>query len=509
MSLQAPPASQHTQESTSLSLSLQARTLATQLIIPAKGQGTFVDNSIKSDCAAFVLMSLAVLVVAVVVFVLSTPEPGKLVSASQTTAEPPGAAPSNNPVEPKLASASPPARPNNVILALDGMRVLLIINVICSHFAIPRFPLFEGDWVQHNGMIFFTTLSGFVRFMSLKKLDTYDLKTWKPYAANVLARFGPGNSMALILFFLVSCKLGLSRAPRVAWPVEALFLSSALEALPTQYALFEHFCLAGNPVCWFTSVVVMGSLLMPLFYNLRPQQKTMQIMGVLAAVISLRALLGYPLNHCGFGLHLYQDCSFHNPLLPLIKTDDNVVVRLLEIVAGALTAQLATTMPPSLLQSQGWGWVFDGVICIVLLLNVYVARQQSLIDNAFSSKAYPLWTAQCMLVLMPILIFAAFAAAQNDGSPSSGLLGRCLAYKPLSSMAKYSFGAYIYQSPAACIMMWILSQGDHYHASGLIRTLMEWAPVSLSWLFAVASEHLLEKHIRIAVQKRIRGEAAQ
>lgn len=317
--------------------------------------------------------------------------------------------------------------------------------------------------------------------------------------------------MALILLFIVYCKLGHSRAPLVAWPVEALFLTSALESLPTQYAPYQHFSLSGNQVCWFTSAVVMGSLLMPLFYNLRPQQKTMQIMGVLAAVISLRTLLGYPLNHCGFGLDRYQDCSFHNPLLPLIKTDDNVVVRLLEIVAGALTAQLATAMPPSLLQSQGWGWVFDGVICIVLLLHVYAARQQSLIDNAFDSKAYPMWTAQCMLVLMPILIFAAFAAAQNDGTPSSGVLGRCLACKPLSSMAKYSFGAYIYQAPAAKIMGILLFafQGDHHHASGLIRTLMEWAPVGLSWLFAAASEHLLEKHIRSAVQKRIRGEAAR
>jgi len=324
--------------------------------------------------------------------------------------------------------------------------------------------------------------------MSLQKHDTYDLKTWKPYAANVLARFTPGNSMALILLFLCSER----RAPLVAWPVQALFLSSALEALPSQVSPFQAFWLSGNYVCWFTSAIVMGALVLPLFYNLRPQQKPTHIMVVLAAVISLRALVEY-----GYGL------------LPIIQTDANVVVRLLEIIAGALTAQLATAVPPSLLQWQGWGWVFDGVICITLLLNKCVVMQGWLMGIPSEVQTLPLWTTHCMLVLMPIVIFSAFAAAQN-GLPSSGLLGRCLAYKPLSSMAKYSFGAYIYQVLAARVMAILLSRfhSDHDDASGCIRTLMEWAPIGLSLLFAFVSEHFLEKHIRSMVQKRIRGETA-
>lgn len=471
---------------------------------PTKTTGPWVDTFITNNGIAFLLMCLAILAVAILIFFLSMPEPNKGVSGVQNGEEVAGTRPDAKAALTKTSDASPPAKQSNIILALDGLRFLLILNVICGHFWIPRSSLINSNWLQHSTMLFFTTLSGFVRCMSLKKRDTWDWKTWKPYAANVLARFTPGNSMALVLLFLCCWYTGEWNGPLAAWPIQALFLTSALEALPTETSMYNDFTKSGNIVSWFTSAIVIGALLMPAFYNLRPQQNPTQILVSMVIVISLRCFLDHAIFH-----RVHEDSM----LLPLIRSDASFVVRFFEIQAGALTAQLATVMKQSALQWQGWGWVFDAAICLMLLLNQCAVRQQELMGIT-GERIFPHWTTDCMLVLMPLLIFAAFAAAQRpegDGSPSSGLLGRCFAYRPLSRMAKYSFGAYIYQVPAQ--RMWGLFlekvvQIDDTRLTGFAHILAQWAPVGASLLFAVASEHLLEKHIRNLVQTRVRGVAA-
>mmetsp|Transcript_122923 Transcript_122923/g.223377 ORF Transcript_122923/g.223377 Transcript_122923/m.223377 type:complete len:573 (-) Transcript_122923:217-1935(-) len=361
--------------------------------------------------------------------------------------------------------------------ALDGLRVVFICLVISHHIGVPEICR-RWVWLAHSSMSFFCFLSGFIRVYTVKEKEGYSWAKYKVFVAQLLARFAPAYWLALI------CLCGLSQLlpeqqPPLAWPMNALFLQS-LFPLNAPGVLANYFPYAGNYVAWFTSVVVLCSLCFPLLYNMRPSSTLVTLLA-LVFLICLRIVVLREFDGSVVG--------------PLRLGDRNFWSRLPEFWAGMLLGQLCSDRTfSSILSWGGWGWIFDGVLVLIILLSFQMQR-----------KASP-FAAMVFVSLMPLLLFSARGAVENSstGAPSSGILGRLLAWQPLVSAARYSFGAYIFQAIPQRIVHHLIRGKSPEE-----RTLMEvWASFVLTWLMGVASEHLLEKHVRKVVETRSKGPVA-
>lgn len=409
--------------------------------------------------------------------------------------------------------------PTKQMLALDGLRTLLISNVIMGHQRMGETLVLKtvgGTWwplrpIQHPSMSFFMILSGFVRYQAAKGRPCYDRAATRNYVARILARFVPAYyaALLLIMFFAAVNRKGTSF---VAWPLNALFLQTLLPFVichgASERALapenIPYLPFEGNLVAWFTSGVVWSSLLFPLVYNvIRPERGKR---GAAVVFMTLLTVISIPVSmQCLHFLVYGQDRLFTSPLLrPIFDVENGhfLPYRLLECVLGMLSAWFFDELSKPWREWRGWVWVFDGAIVALLLLSWAPSpgpeNSEIVIHLSYAPKI------ALSLILWSLVMISSRGAVELPGSGSSGLLIRALGCRPLASLAKYSFGAYIYQQAA----IGFLSATGMYTDRVSQSSALWWLPLPATWFMGYVSEHLLEGPIRRAVESRTRGSGA-
>ena len=357
-----------------------------------------------------------------------------------------------------------------VVKALDGLRVIFISTVIVNHF-FPYYYMLPGTldhvWFQHEPMKFFGTLSGFIRMITNKAPESYGLAASLNYCARVIARFAPAYWLALVwVGFLKHWS-----APFIAWPAQAVFSQGWFRA-NSVYCMEQDFMLCANFVGWFTSGIVVVSSMFPLLWNACRWAGTDRKPGLAFATVMV--LLGLRA--------VVRAYDFH----PAIVGAKAYGI-LIDFTIGLLCAQLCHEFPEWLVHWSGWGYIFDATLVGYYLGILFVKEHLTLC---------------CVLgtFIWPLLIISGWASAQDpdsDGSPSSGLVGRCVSMKPITMLAEFSFGAYIFQAPIAYAIDLVAETW------GLQR--WRWCHFFLTWTVAVVSEHLMERRIRNIIEVRIKG----
>jgi len=338
------------------------------------------------------------------------------------------------------------------ILALDGLRTLFVFTVICDHQKVFVWTHVFYD-VSRRLMPFFFILSGFIRHTATGQ-ESFNRATSMGYAARVLARFAPAYEVAL----LICMRFSIEGGPLIGWPLSALFLQTWL---PRALCFPD-----GHFIGWFVSDIVFCALCFPFLYNWRPKGTIKQVVVALTTVLGLHAA-------CCIA---FPTLSYSFPL-----------VRLLEFVLGILTAQLVDESPQWLREWLGWPWVFDG--CLVMVFLVWeVSRFLS-----GSGRDTPMEEVLSEICWCVLLVAARCAVECPD---SHGILLHALGCRPLVFLAKYSFGAYIYQDIVGMIMGALALQ----IRGQILNTI---SGVWLPFMIAMLSEHLLEAPVRAAVEGQI------
>jgi len=378
------------------------------------------------------------------------------------------------PKQGEASQCSQSARPTTVTVhALNGLRVLFIANTIfCHYFTLGANP-FESvdpstqagclsgypmqDYFKYMPMSFFTILSGFLRTTTNKESEGYSWKASLVYAARVIARFGPAYWIALASLALVEN----FKPPLLAWPVSAAFMQPLLPV--------DSIVLGANTVAWFVSCIVLCSFIFPGCYNIslkmQTHQKTWLAIMCILVLLAVRCVI---VSYLGAAYNFYA--------------------RAPEFFMGMFTAQITSLMDADFVRWGGWGWLFD--ILMIAYLVVPHWFQGDLEVGIVPSVAPLAWCA---------VIVSAWAAAQctdKQGKAAVGVLGKLASLPLLTSLAEYSFGAYIYQRVAMRFADNVLRPHlpDFYVMSSNCG--MKWLAFITSWVIAVLSEKLVEKHIR-------------
>lgn len=413
------------------------------------------------------------------------------------------AQPSHAPVTlPELSNESvaqqPDAKKGVMLFALDGLRVIFITNVIWGHYRDKLWPESLGvlsplGWplvaVQHPSMSFFMILSGFIRMHTAKCKD-YDRTQTRHHMSQVFARFCPAYHLALALTMVleVTSLIGAPAGPTLAYsafPVQALFLQSFLPVNVCAQGHSVYFPFQGLLQGWFTADVVFCAVLFPLLYTWRPDTERWGVCPLIFlcfVTVACYGLFGFLVDPHYFKGTFSAD---HFPCL-----------RLLEFAAGMLSAQIAQNLPSWALSWSGWGWVFDCTLLAIFVICQFwnqLLQQMSLAEVWLISSGWAVYPLLDMLWC--VLMVASVGTAMNGDT--NGLLVRILGWSPLTSMAKYSFGAYIYQFIPYHAYEWIIGESlSTWWFFGLC--------LLLAWMLAVASEKLMEGPVRCAVNARMK-----
>jgi peptidoglycan/LPS O-acetylase OafA/YrhL len=357
--------------------------------------------------------------------------------------------------------------------ALDGLRTVLVTYTILHHQAawMPWW-LHAVFRVGHWSMQFFFVLSGFVLFYVAEgKLSSYNRCAGFALAARRLARLLPAYFIALLWLYALAYFRIVAGMPFLAWPLQALCVQTLLPVKvcgPIEVdprwdgANYMHF--AANYVGWFTSAVVLLSLCFPLLFNGTRGWGARSTYALLASVVILRSvptLLHEQLPTRGEGLDLYV-------FAPL---------RLLEFLAGMLSAQLCSTMTSSTLAWTGWGWVFDVALAVGVMW-----------PFAAPSAEPPHGDFFLVAVFCLACIAARGAVEAAQGGVVSGLLGPALSSGVLVWLAERSFAAYILQVP----VRYSLPNSWMVHAWPLHCV--------ITWLVGLLCCAVVEKPIRDAME---------
>lgn len=452
--------------------SLAQRSVQTQ---PSKVKGLFDftvhDPITRPDVAARLLYAIIGSGFALIILVktkVSAAGTGKGITVPKQDSERESERKKERKKEKEGYEALQPARARTVtVQSLNGLRVLFIARVILSHYFEEDPECILGlqlaEFYKYMPMAFFTVLSGFMRTISIKESGGFGVDAWLLYAVKVIARLGPAYWLAIVL----KSYLGGFQRPYLLWPAQAAFMQ-AFMPFHMEGGYFDYFPLAGGiGVGWFVSCIVICSCIFPGVFNmslwLGTHEKKWRGVACILILLALRFALDYT-----------------------IRQDQNGYVRLVEFFMGMLTAQVCSLMDREIVQWQGWGWVFDGLMVVFMTTPLFVDK----IPKGSGTEPWRYGIAPCFAPLLwCILVTAAWAAAQHaglQGQPSSGLLGKLVSLRPLTSLAEYSFGAYIYQHVA----MDFATQ----YIDGSCHSL--WIGVILSWGMAFASEKLFEKHFR-------------
>eukprot|EP00747_Dinoflagellata_sp_TGD_P126846 gnl/TRDRNA2_/TRDRNA2_174319_c0_seq19.p1 gnl/TRDRNA2_/TRDRNA2_174319_c0~~gnl/TRDRNA2_/TRDRNA2_174319_c0_seq19.p1 ORF type:complete len:613 (-),score=68.63 gnl/TRDRNA2_/TRDRNA2_174319_c0_seq19:48-1886(-) len=381
-----------------------------------------------------------------------------------------------------------PVKKATVVHALDGLRTIFIANIILSHqnfyHMIPdAFQIFHH--FAAPSLHFFNMLSGFVLLHSSADVhERFNLKASAAFIARRIVRICPGYFAALALYAGIAYALPEKRYPLVAWPLQALFMQTIVAANVCDRTIEDSYIpFGGNGVGWFASVVLLSSCFFPLLYNVKPTS------GISATTL-LIAMAGFS------GL-------LHHRIDGTAGTDFKIVGMsanhfwpfwLPGFAAGMLAAEVSRHLSPEALSWRGWGWIFD--MCIVSMMAIVHFRHGGMCGGLWMLAETFVW------VLMMITARCAVEGAEHGGSPHSGLLGHLLAAWPLSSLGKYSFGAYIYQWPAwFCIrQIFEVLRIPSDHSLDILRVV---SVVLMAWTLAWLSEHVLEAPVRRHIERRL------
>lgn len=361
------------------------------------------------------------------------------------------------------------------IASLDGLRTVSNLTVVLWHQAV------FGHVLQHVAarlMSFFFILSGFIRLNTTKQ--EFNLARSSSYVARVLARLAPPYQLCLLIAMALLTASGEFQHTKtfVGWPASALYLQGWF-GTPVCGGTF--LLMVGNSVSWFVADTIFCSMVFPIFFNLRPQG----VAKVLAAIFVTLVV--------SFAVQSQLDQGFGHIF---------VLFRLLEFVLGMLMAQLTEDLPMSMRAWRGWGYLFDATV-IIAYPGFEVVRYAFFPGQGDGPYSYLL-----NRMIMSVLVMSACCSYQHpnaaDEAPS-GFFSQVLAGRPLAPMAKYSYGAYIYQwvprwtyavTPLAITGLAPVS----YLGAVLPRWLME---ITMTWVLAISSEHLFEAPIRKAAETRI------
>jgi len=279
-------------------------------------------------------------------------------------------------------------------------------------------------------------------------------------AARILARFFPANGLALLLCLILRSQ---SRDNLIAFPIDALFLQSLLPIKVCN----SFFPFDGNGVAWFVSATVLCSMCFPFLHRHMPTGRVGIVMALLTVMVISCVADMIPFI-------LFHPTSF--------------LYRLMHFLLGILLAQLFGDFPTHVKRWGLWCWAFDGALIGLFLLASYATDTSIAITQALT---LPLW---CI-----VLLGARGAAEHTDSGKnwySSGLLIHVLGSSPFACLAKYSYGAYIYQ--------WI-PHGCWSYIFHQFSPITMWLPLLSVWPLAMLSEHVLEEPVRKRVESRIRA----
>jgi peptidoglycan/LPS O-acetylase OafA/YrhL len=291
-------------------------------------------------------------------------------------------------------------------------------------------------------MQFFFVLSGFVMtYVAEGKLRVHNQRTASAFLARRLARLVPAYATALLCSFALATVGLVDSDPYLAWPVQALFLQTLVPirvcgVLQTWWGR-GYLHLSGNGAGWFTSAIIMLSLCFPILYNLRPRfgkpSFTFFLMLFLICLRSLPTVFHTWFPEQGEGLDLYA-------FAPL---------RLLEFFAGVLAARLTEELPGTWMSWQGWGPCFDASIILAWMVAYVLPLPFGDLSDANRPLRTPPHGDFLLTGVFCLACVACRGAAQckESDKSSTSLISELLASKRLTSMAEYSFAAYIMQCP--------------------------------------------------------------
>lgn len=368
-------------------------------------------------------------------------------------------------------------KPKRVYMyTLDGMRTILVVCVIFAHYPI-GLPAIAKDFLGWP-MQFFFVLSGFVAQCQEVGNDSFSWISGLTYVTRRLARILPLYQLALCMEYALAAYSNTGCHPVLPWAINALLLQVFFPVKVCGHADYAwtlgytHF--NGNGQAWFAACIVWFSCLFPLLYNCRPRSGGWWLLGMMLAIFGFRAVpdLVHPTwGTYGGGFHLYA-------MSP---------IRLLEYVAGMWAAQVATEAGQKWGSWNGWCWVFDA--SLVLLVGMIYVSLRILGANHICSGDYHL-TAICCLVCIAAKLAAEMPEESRQGV-GGALLHRAIGSTPLTYMARFSFAAYIFQTS----FMRFIDNGQDFYLSRFV----------LLWLFSMFACIYIEEPIRLASESRLRG----
>jgi len=377
------------------------------------------------------------------------------------------------------AGSVKPAAPKKkriYMYTLDGMRTILVTCVILAHY-----PLGLPSICKHFlgwPMQFFFVLSGFVAQVQQEAGTDFGLVSGCLYVTRRLARILPMYQLALVFQYALTVYGNRDCQPVAAWPMNALCLQVFFPVricgeLDWAWTLgYTHF--NGNGPAWFAACIIWFSCLFPLLYNCRPRTGGMWLFGLLVALIACRAvpdLVSPKWGSYGGGPHLYA-------MSP---------IRLMEYMAGMWAAQVAAEVAGRWHSWNCWCWLFDA--SLVLLVGMIYVSIVVLGSTWTCSGDYHL-VAICCLVC-----FTARLAAEMPEETRQGLKGavlhRIIGSTPLSYVARFSFGAYIFQTS----FMGFTEGGQDFYFHRFC----------LLWAFAIFATIYMEEPIIAAMQARLKA----
>lgn len=465
-------------------------------------------DPVSSLVAAVTLAVLSMLVVAGLVWMLaSIPEAPSRALPPQVTA----------------ASTSLSSRGRRLD-TLDGLRTVLVMYVVVYHVRW-ALPAVLAPWFQlgHWAVQFFFVLSGFVVACGHEAAVDADhpigVDMARKMAVRRLTRLCPPYFAALLGVAAVAAYRGGGQ-PFLAWPIQALFLQSLLPVrvcgpLDVGHWSQNFLPFAANGEGWFVSAVLICSLCFPVIHKFLPRGGFRATLWALLLVVVARAVPTLMTMAGRFPVDAYTFAP----------------VRLLEFIAGVLSAQLCREMPAHAADFGGWDWIFDasllcamlpvwtlghwhrwatceanhgdffltGVFCLTCIAARCMAEQRS--DSLESAGRARSLDGHCLMRPSQADEEGKERGCEiqcglrcGSGSPLAGLLASHVLVAP----AMYSYQAYIFQEVFIAALT-LLPRPQ------LLR--LWWLPVPLTWGAAALSVHFLEEPLKRAVEARLAAAA--
>mmetsp|Transcript_126615 Transcript_126615/g.233141 ORF Transcript_126615/g.233141 Transcript_126615/m.233141 type:complete len:457 (+) Transcript_126615:40-1410(+) len=381
------------------------------------------------------------------------------------------------------SKAAPAAvRPMPPMLTLDLIRTLVIANIIFLHGRC------SWRFLVRNGIDGMVIISGFVNFLSTSnKIAQFDVPSGAAFLARRVSRLLPGYYIILIW----CANQGTPDEPNISWPLNGLCLQSLTPVRMCHQHLWLPFRATGHG--WYVSMTLIHTLFFPFVYNKMAYCSSWRSLA--CAFISVVALHWFIFN--------VLVNTWANSL-----ADPNFAIgyRLLQLFMGMLVAKFTCMVPPGFLQHKIW-WL---ILPLALGLAFDVKWYNKLHGDLFQVIPFlynEMWPLSWCLVIVAAKAVAEQSVAEKgkDESRETSTLLRLVSWlvgapcQWISYLAKYSYGAYLYQRIAHHFLGW-----DWYEHSADVCYL----PVLISWALAIPSEYYVEKPVMQAVEWLIKTRIA-